>query len=77
MSHRSESVECIVRYTSGTHITNRVQGHQASSTAGYLDAARALGRKLYADRFEHAVQLEAHPQQAWVRIRITARRAEG
>lgn len=77
MSHRTESVECVVRYSNGTHITNRVQGQQASSTAGYLDAARALGRKLYGDRFEHAVQLEANTQQGWVRIRITARRAEG
>ena len=73
MNHRTESVECIVRYTNGTHITSRVQGQQASSTAGYLAAARALGRKLYGDRSEHVVQLESNTQQAWVRFRITAR----
>lgn len=77
MVNRTESIECVVRYAQGTHLTNRVQGHQASSTAGYSDAARSLGRKLYGDRFQHAVQLESNQQQAWVRFRITARQAGG
>lgn len=46
--------ECTVRFYSGTHVTNVVDGHRASSTSDPQRAAQNLGLKVYGDKFSHA-----------------------
>ncbi len=43
----AKPLEITVRYLSGAHQTNTVQGQRASSTFGYEDAAQRLCRKLF------------------------------
>lgn len=42
-----ETIDLQVRYRSGTYITQRVRGQQASCTVSPEDAAKALGRKIF------------------------------
>lgn len=51
------TIDVRVRYRSGTYITQRVRGQQASCTTSAEAAAKALGRKLFLD-FELSYQGE-------------------
>jgi hypothetical protein len=46
----AEPIKVVCRFRSGTYITNKVNGKQASNTAGADGAVSALGRKLLPDQ---------------------------
>lgn len=49
----NEHVDCTVRYSNGTHLTNTVRTMRASSTMSYEAAAQVLGPKIYGTGFSH------------------------
>ena len=54
----SDSVRVTVSYGCGAHSTNTVRGQRASSTAGYIQAAEAVGKRLFPDQKLHIERVD-------------------
>ncbi|OYZ03463.1 MAG: hypothetical protein B7Y42_00350 [Polaromonas sp. 28-63-22] len=58
---KTEKYPIQVRQANGTYKTSSVHGLSASCTAGDQNAADALGRKLFKERFIKATELPREP----------------
>lgn len=74
---KTEKYAIQVHQTSGTYKTSTVHGLSASCTAGDRNAAEALGRKLFKERFIKATELPHDPHldyYGWTRWQLEARK---